>query len=100
MCGAMERVVAILLVVLYGPGLLLIAGFIRTTSEGPVLITDQWLAGGRLVRAARFRTAGPGSGAFHLVGRKLRQYSLDELPALWNVVRGEVGLKDLYLFKR
>jgi lipopolysaccharide/colanic/teichoic acid biosynthesis glycosyltransferase len=95
-----ESVLALILLVLCVPCLLFIAGFIRITSEGPVFITDQWLtSGGRCIRAARFRTTGTGSAVFRTVARLMRRGPIDELPSLWNVVRGEARLKDLSLFK-
>ncbi len=98
--GPLESFLALILLVLHGPSLLLIAGFIRMTAEGPVFVTDRWQAdGGRLVRATRFRTTGPGLAVFRTVARALRQYSVDELPSLWNVMRGDVRLMELSLFK-
>jgi lipopolysaccharide/colanic/teichoic acid biosynthesis glycosyltransferase len=98
--GPLESLLALILLVLCGPLLLLITGFSRITSEGPVFVTDRWLTnGGRSVRASRFRTTGPGLAVFGAVARVLRRYSVDELPALWNVRRGEVRFVDLSLFK-
>jgi sugar transferase EpsL len=64
---------------------------------GPVLFR-QWRAGrdGRPFRLVKFRTMrpGPGPDAERLTpfGRWLRRTSLDELPELWNVIRGEMSL--------
>jgi len=106
---------AVALVVL-SPLLGLIAGLIKIGSKGPALYAAQ-RAGhkGRLFRCYKFRTmvsnadslklslrrqnqrSGPtfkisGDPRITKLGHILRRYSLDELPQLWNVLKGEMSL--------
>lgn len=95
------------------PLLLLIAALVAATSSGPVFYR-QWRVGyrGRLYRVWKFRTMVINAETLHYavmgnqtglhkqendpritpVGRWLRKYSLDELPQLFNVLRGEMSL--------
>jgi exopolysaccharide biosynthesis polyprenyl glycosylphosphotransferase len=111
-----DYVGAALLLVALSPLLLVVALAVRLTSSGPVLFR-QPRAGlnGRPFTMLKFRSMSAGaekdqsaladrnemSGpAFKLrddprvtpVGRLLRRHSLDELPQLWNVLRGEMSL--------
>jgi exopolysaccharide biosynthesis polyprenyl glycosylphosphotransferase len=101
---------------LLAPALAVIAILVRLDSAGPVLYAAP-RAGrkGRPFRCYKFRTMvrdadglkeklreqnerqGPvfkiaGDPRITRVGRWLRRYSLDELPQLWNVLRGEMSL--------
>lgn len=113
---AMDIVGSLALLVVLLPLLLVLAGAIRVTSHGPVLYWQN-RAGyrGNWFRMAKFRTMRPDAEQ-HLevdptlsdvirlgikprndprvttLGRDLRAMSLDELPQLWNVLKGEMSL--------
>ncbi len=117
---ALDMVAAAVGLVIGTPLLLLIAALIRIDSPGPVLHW-QWRVGrgDRLIRMVKFRTMRAGAEEelepmlegdpfaratwrqwqklyrdprLTRVGRRLRSTSLDELPQLWNVLRGELSL--------
>ncbi len=105
--------VAAALLVLFSPLMAVIALLVKTSSPGPIFFS-QWRVGerGKLFRIIKFRTMvvnaeqlhhqvmGHQTGLHKLkndprvtpVGRWLRKLSLDELPQLWNVLRGEMSL--------
>lgn len=115
--GILDRVGASLGILLLSPLMLLVATLIKLSSKGPVFF-DQERCGlnGRRFVLYKFRTmkegaekmlddvkATSGNGSrvvFKLkddprvtrVGRFLRRFSLDELPQLYNVLKGEMSL--------
>jgi exopolysaccharide biosynthesis polyprenyl glycosylphosphotransferase len=113
---AFDLCVAALLVAVFSPLWLLIAALIKLTSRGPVLYADQRIGlGERSFRMFKFRTMVVGAdrwmeeleheneatGALFKirkdprvtpVGRVLRRFSIDEVPNLINVLRGEMSL--------
>lgn len=102
----LDIAVAALALLLLAPAMALIALAIRLETPGPVLFRQLRSGlGGRPVEVLKFRTmrveqCDP-SGAQRTVsrdprvtrlGRLLRRSSFDELPQLWNVLRGDMSL--------
>jgi exopolysaccharide biosynthesis polyprenyl glycosylphosphotransferase len=111
-----DVVVAGLLLLLFSPVLLLSALAVRLTSPGPILYRDRRMGigerpfdmlklrsmrDGAHLEQAELESINEGDGAIFKiredprvtpVGRLLRRLSIDELPQLWNVVRGEMSL--------
>jgi len=110
---ALDWLVAVLLLILLSPIMLCLAGLIKIFSPGPVFFR-QWRVGerGKLFQIIKFRTMVVGAERLHHrvmqnqdglhklpddpritpLGRWMRKYSLDELPQLLNVLRGEMSL--------
>ena len=108
-----DLVFATIGLVLTAPLLAAIALAVRLTSAGPILFRqDRVTKDGRIFTVHKFRTMTvrpPADGGdvidisepfFKMrsdprltrVGRALRAWSLDELPQLWNVIRGDMSL--------
>jgi lipopolysaccharide/colanic/teichoic acid biosynthesis glycosyltransferase len=99
----LDAVVAAAALILLSPALLIIAAFALVCIGRP-LIFSQWRPGlhGRLFKLYKFRTMTeargadgellPDSARLGRFGRVLRSSSLDELPELWNVLKGEMSL--------
>jgi lipopolysaccharide/colanic/teichoic acid biosynthesis glycosyltransferase len=91
-----ERVIALIMLACIAWPLFLVAVFIHVTAGGPVILTDEFTTSrGSIVHRHRFRTTGQGTPVFRAFGRFLRAYSIDEFPAFWDVLRGEIGLGDV-----
>ena len=88
-----DRIVALGLLTAMLPTLAMLTFLLRTNTDEPVLLADDMVTrDGQHFRSYRFRTTGRGSSAFQAIGRFLRWYSLDELPGLWAIVRGQISL--------
>ena len=111
-----DVLVALVLLVGFSPFALITGAFIKLTSSGPIFYT-QVRCGlyGRKFRLAKFRTMIDGAEdklweIKHLnemggpvfkmrndprvtpLGRVLRKFSIDELPQVWNVLKGEMSI--------
>lgn len=112
---ATDFVLCLAALIVLAPLLLILAVLIRTTSPGPVIFRQQRCGlNGRRFTLYKFRTMVAGAEArqaelAHLnvkrtafkipndprltpLGRWLRKFSLDELPQLWNIVKGEMAI--------
>src|SRR3981081_2985149 len=103
---AFDLVVAGLSLILIMPLLALIALLVRLSSPGPILIHQErtGMRGGpflthkfRSMRVNAEDQSGPVWASAEdprrtVIGKWLRRFSLDELPQLWNIVKGEMSL--------
>jgi Undecaprenyl-phosphate glucose phosphotransferase len=101
-----DKVLAFLLLLVFAPAMLIIAALIKIDSPGPVFfVQKRYGRNNSIIRVLKFRTMYVGccdiTGARRTVpadprvtqvGRYLRLLSLDELPQLINVMKGDMSL--------
>jgi lipopolysaccharide/colanic/teichoic acid biosynthesis glycosyltransferase len=104
--AAADCVLALVMLVPALPVLVACAALMRLTSRGPAIYTQERVGrGGRVFTLYKVRTmyhecekltgpqwSTPGDSRITPVGRVLRKLHLDELPQLFNVLRGEMSL--------
>lgn len=116
--NVIDRLGALVFVVLLSPALLVIGILVKVTSRGPVFYRQERIGlNGEPFRMFKFRSMDPDAdkrldevmaeagmgevGLFYKlkddprvtpVGKILRRYSLDELPQLFNVIKGDMSL--------
>ena len=94
---------ALLGLFVFSPLLLVIAVLIKLKMPGPILFKQKRVGqNGELFTMVKFRTMTIGHGGSSIsvkgesritsLGAILRKYKLDELPELWNVIKGEMSL--------
>lgn len=98
-----DLLVAAAALLVLAPLLLWIAAGVRRSSPGRAIFVQERVGRGETVfRCYKFRTmlvAAPNAGSHEVsaswvtpLGARLRRYKIDELPQLWNVLRGDMSL--------
>ena len=97
-----DRIISLLGLIILSPVMLAVAILIRIKMGGPVLFKQERVGkDGKLFTIFKFRTMEVGQEDFSIsmagdervlpLGVKLRKYRLDELPQLWNVLKGDMS---------
>lgn len=99
----LDRIFALLALCIFSPVLIVVALAVLAGNGWPVFFRQERIGkAGKKFQLMKFRTmriskSGPsitarGDARITPTGRVLRKFKLDELPQLWNVVRGEMSL--------
>lgn len=97
-----DRMLSLFGLIILSPVMLVVAVLIRVKMGGPVLFKQERVGkDGKLFTIFKFRTMEEGQDEFSIsmvgdqrilpLGIKLRKYKLDELPQLWNVLKGKMS---------
>ena len=97
-----DRLLALLLITLFAPVALVVALAIRVSMGSPVVFAQQRPGkDGKIFTIYKFRTMSdardadgellPDEARLGKVGRLIRSTSLDELPQLWNMLKGDMS---------
>ena len=103
--GTVDIFFALVLLALLSPLMAVVAVLIKLDSKGPILFTQQRAGKGRhLYRIFKFRSmvqdaegatgpvwAGESDARITRVGKMLRRFRIDELPQIWNVLKGDMS---------
>jgi lipopolysaccharide/colanic/teichoic acid biosynthesis glycosyltransferase len=90
---AMDLVLAVFALVVLAPVLVVLGIAIRLTSRGPALFCqDRDGLNGTVISVCKFRSMYVDRGEVTPLGRLMRRTSIDELPQLLNVIRGDMSL--------
>lgn len=104
---ALDILLCTLLLVLGWPAFVLISVLVKLSSPGPVLFVQERVGlRQRVFRIYKFRTMTIGGGLFESaihwttqeedritpIGRFLRDFGLDELPQVFNILKGEMSI--------
>ena len=101
-----DTILSLLALIILSPILLIIAIAVKLDSEGEIIFKQKRIGqNGKVYLMYKFRTMIPnaqniGTGVYSFandpritkVGHFLRKTSLDELPQLWNIVKGDMAL--------